>query len=97
MTNIRRISVHVDESDPGRFHWVLMEEDGDASTWSELEAGTDSYDIWLDALSAGCAALVSYAPDERIGPRLPVRMKTRTPSAERSNEARLGRHSFRVA
>ena len=70
MTHIRRISVHVDEPAAGHFHWVLMEEDGDASVWKELEAGEDSYDLWLDALSAGTAALMKHVPDERIGPRL---------------------------
>lgn len=68
--HIRRISVHVDEPEPGHFYWVLMEEDGDATVWKELETGEDSYDIWLDALSAGCQALVRHVPDERIGPRL---------------------------
>ena len=71
MTHIRRISVHVDEPEPGHFHWVLMEEDGDATVWKELEAGESSYDMWLDALTSGVCALEKYAPDERIGPRLP--------------------------
>lgn len=70
MTHIRRISVHVDEPEPGHFHWVLMEEDGDASTWKELAASEDSFDMWLDALTAGVCALEKYAPDERTGPRL---------------------------
>lgn len=70
MTHIRRISIHVDEPEPGHFHWVLLEEGDDPSQWIELAASEDSYDMWLDALSAGCKALVDgYAPDERIGPR----------------------------
>lgn len=69
MTHLRRISIHVDEAEPGHFHWVLMEEDGDASTWKELEAAVDSFDMWLDALTAGVCALERYAGDERIGPR----------------------------
>ncbi|QFZ84569.1 hypothetical protein GFK26_18240 [Variovorax paradoxus] len=67
--HIRRISVHVDEPDPGHFFWVLMEEGDDASEWTELESAEESYDLWLDALDAGVRALVRYAPDERIGPR----------------------------
>lgn len=68
-SHIRRISVHVDEPDPGHFYWVLMEEGDDASQWLELESAAEPYDMWLDALQAGNTALIRYAPDERIGPR----------------------------
>jgi len=71
MSHIRRISVYVDEPDPGHFYWVLMEEGDDASQWRELESADESYDMWLDALQAGTKALIAYAPDERIGPREP--------------------------
>lgn len=67
--HIRRISVHVDEPNPGHFYWVLMEEGDDASQWRELESAAEGYDMWLDALQAGTTALMKYAPDERIGPR----------------------------
>ncbi len=66
---IRRISVHVDEPERGRFYWVLMEEGDDASQWRELESSRDPFDLWLDALDAGTKALVNCAPDERVGPR----------------------------
>jgi hypothetical protein len=69
MAHIRRISVHVDEPDPGHFYWVLMEEGDDASQWRELDSADEGYDMWLDALQAGTKALIGYAPDERIGPR----------------------------
>lgn len=69
MSHILRISVHVDEPDPGHFYWVLMEEGDDASQWVELESAEEPYDMWLDALQAGVRALEGYAPDERIGPR----------------------------
>ncbi|MDH6170031.1 hypothetical protein M2282_005201 [Variovorax boronicumulans] len=70
MNKIRRISVHVDEPDPGRFYWVLMEEGGDASQWAELQSADEGYDMWLDALQAGMRALERLASDERIGPRI---------------------------
>ncbi|MDH6170204.1 hypothetical protein M2282_005374 [Variovorax boronicumulans] len=70
MSKIRRISVHVDEPDPGHFHWVLMEEGDDASHWVELQSAGEGYDIWLDALQAGMGALERLASDERIGPRV---------------------------
>jgi hypothetical protein len=66
---IRRIAVHVDEPDPGHFYWVLMEEGDDASQWRELASAAEPYDMWLDALQEGTKALITYAPDERIGPR----------------------------
>lgn len=69
MTHIRRISVHVDEPEPGSFYWVLMEEGDDASEWLELASAQEGFEMWLDALHAGTKALVRYAPDERIGPR----------------------------
>jgi len=68
MSHIRKISVHVDEPDPGHFYWVLMEED-DASQWRELASADGAYDIWLDATQAGNRALLDYVVDERIGPR----------------------------
>lgn len=69
MAHIRRISVHVDEPDPGHFHWVLMEGGDDASHWRELASAQGGYDLWLDALHAGNKALLDYVVDERIGPR----------------------------
>lgn len=69
MAHLRRISVHVDEPDPGHFYWVLMEEDDDTSQWRELASAKGSYDIWLDALQAGNKALLDHVVDERIGPR----------------------------
>ncbi|WP_081247489.1 hypothetical protein [Variovorax paradoxus] len=71
MSHVRRISVHVDEPDPGHYYWVLMEEGDDASHWLELDAAEEPYEMWLDALNDGVQALVRYAPDERIGPRAP--------------------------
>jgi hypothetical protein len=69
MPSIRRISVHVDEPDPGHFYWVLMEEGDEASQWREFESADTPYEMWIDALNAGISALIGYAADERIGPR----------------------------
>ncbi|WP_445286517.1 hypothetical protein [Variovorax atrisoli] len=70
MSRIRRISVHVDEPDPGHFYWVLIEEGDDASQWVELQAAEEGYDMWIDALQAGTQALERLAGDERSGPRI---------------------------
>lgn len=69
MSSIRRITVHVDEPELGRFYWVLMEEGDDASQWRELESAKEHCEIWIDALIAGTSTLIGYAADERIGPR----------------------------
>ncbi len=69
MPSIRRISVHIDEPEPGHFYWVLMEEGDDASQWRELESADTPCEMWIDALNAGISALTGYAGDEQIGPR----------------------------
>ncbi|ADU36965.1 hypothetical protein [Variovorax paradoxus] len=76
MSHIRRISVHVDEPDPGHFYWVLMEEGDDASQWVELQSAEEGFDMWLDALQAGMWALEKLAEDERVGPAPLATMKT---------------------
>lgn len=69
--HIRHLAVYIDEPDPGCFHWVLIESTEDASVWLDLEASEESYDLWLDAFTAGNKALLKHVPDERIGPRAP--------------------------
>ena len=69
MSHIRRISVHVDEPNPGHFYWVLMEEGEDVSQWVELQSAEEGFDMWIDALQAGMWTLEKLAEDERIGPR----------------------------
>lgn len=69
MSHIRRISVHVDEPEPGQFYWVLMEEGDDASQWHEVETAGEGCSAWLQALQAGNTALLRLAPDPQVGPR----------------------------
>jgi len=69
MTHLRRISVHVDEPDPGTFYWVLMEEGDDASQWVEHSSSPHPYKRWRQALTDGCLALMAIAEDDRHGPR----------------------------
>lgn len=68
-THLRRISVTVDEPDPGRFYWLLLESREDASVWEALDAADEPLASWSDAFDAGCVALFKLAPDERLGPR----------------------------
>ena len=69
MNPLRRISLHVDEPDPGHFHWVLMEEVTDAFTWAELSSSKEGYDMWIDAWRQGSRALLALTEDQTQGPR----------------------------
>ncbi len=51
MSHIRRLSVHIDEPEPGHFYWVLMEDGDDTSEWRELDSADEGYDE--DAAPAG--------------------------------------------
>jgi len=68
-SQLRRISVHVIESDPGRYFWVLLEQGADPSTWRELLASQRPCRHWNHALTDGMAALMDLAGDVREGPR----------------------------
>lgn len=67
--HLRSLSVHVDEPDPGVFHWVILESTEDASVWADGEASHDSFASWDEALAAGVTALRAYAKDLAVGPR----------------------------
>ena len=68
-TSLRKISITVDESDPGHFYWLLFESKEDASVWEALAAADEPCISWGDAFDAGCVALHKLVPDERVGPR----------------------------
>ncbi|MDM0066783.1 hypothetical protein [Variovorax sp. J31P207] len=69
MTHLRRISVFVDEPDPGHFHWVIHESTEDGSVWLDIESSATSFTSWLEAFDAGCVELFKVVSDERTGPR----------------------------
>ena len=71
MSRLRHLSVWVDEPEPGRFYWVIHEMGDDASVWTDIDSGPESYDLCLDALDAGTVAMMQLVDDERIGPRAP--------------------------
>ena len=68
-TYLRKISITVDEPDPGHFYWLLLESKEDASVWEALAAADEPCTSWGDAFDAGCVALHKLIPDERVGPR----------------------------
>ncbi|MGJ7506556.1 hypothetical protein [Variovorax sp. GT1P44] len=68
-TQLRRIAITVDEPEPGKFYWLLVESREDASVWEALAAADEPSATWGDAFDAGCVALCKLVPDERVGPR----------------------------
>ncbi|MDM0116441.1 hypothetical protein QTI66_30300 [Variovorax sp. J22R133] len=71
MSHLRRVSVYVDEPEPGRFYWVLHESTADPTVWIEFATSEEPFDMWLDAFDAGTVELMQLVYDERIGPRAP--------------------------
>ena len=69
MNHLRRISVFVDETEPGQFYWVLHESNEDATVWTDVESSADAFITWMEAFDEGCIALFKLVPDERAGPR----------------------------
>ncbi|MGJ7523658.1 hypothetical protein ACSFA0_24500 [Variovorax sp. LT1P1] len=67
--HLRRISLSVDEPDPGCFYWLLMESTEDAAIWAELQASEQRYDSYSAALRAGLAVLERLG-SAKFGPRL---------------------------
>lgn len=71
MTNhLRTIAVTVEESEHGRFHWLLIESIDDPTGFTVLFGSAEVFGSWEDALNGGVATLKSLVADRTIGPRL---------------------------
>ena len=57
MDHLRQIALTVDEQDPGRFYWVLIESKDDARIYGELKACPEPFGTYMEALEAGFAEL----------------------------------------
>lgn len=68
-THLRRLSVFVDEPDPGQFYWVLHESVDDAAVWIDIQASEESYPSWTRAFDEGVVRLMKMIPNELTGPR----------------------------
>ena len=82
MSQLRNISVFVDEPVPGHFHWVLHE-GSPSSVWIDIADSEQSYTSWTEAFEAGTVALYRMVPDERGGPRAPGEDEDADPTAYR--------------
>ncbi|MDM0085566.1 hypothetical protein QTI17_33765 [Variovorax sp. J31P179] len=70
MSQLRNISVFVDEPVPGHFHWVLHE-GSPSSVWIDIADSEQSYTSWTEAFEAGIVELYRIVQDKRFGPRAP--------------------------
>lgn len=68
--HLRRLTVFIDEPDPGQYYWVLIESKHDASVWEDVVAAEESAGTWREAWDAGSAALLAMVQDQRRGPRV---------------------------
>ena len=70
---LRRISIHVEESKPGAFEWVLSEADAaEPDTWKLLKRGRKATRTYHAAMADGLRALELLIDDLDIGPRSPA-------------------------
>jgi hypothetical protein len=88
---LRRISVHVEEPEPGTFEWVLSEADA-SDDWQPLKRARKAARTFHAAMADGLAALEALTDDLDIGPRAPADTDTDTepedpPSRKRSARA----------
>ena len=67
--HLRRLTVFVDEPDPGEFYWVLIESTGDATVWEEAITADGPAATWVQALDAGIDRLKTMTLDLAVGPR----------------------------
>lgn len=68
-THLRRLTIFVDEPDPGCFYWVLIESTDDAAIWRDVTAALDPAGTWREAWDLGTQALHILVRDQAIGPR----------------------------
>ena len=74
-TTLRHISIHVEETSPSAFHWVLNErEDGDR--WNEIAKSDSAARSYKDAMAKGLAALQALVEDLDVGPRRPGKLRS---------------------
>ena len=66
--HLRRLTVFVDEPDPGDYYWVLIESTGDAAIWIDIESSQAPVNSWEDAFNTGVVELKKRVSNKRLGP-----------------------------
>ncbi|PLC06423.1 hypothetical protein CY658_05155 [Variovorax sp. RO1] len=57
MSHLRQIALTVDEQDPGRYYWVMIESKDDARIYGELKASQEAFGTYMEAFEAGAQEL----------------------------------------
>ena len=66
--HLRRLTVFVDEPDPGDYYWVLIESTGDAAIWIDIDSSQAPVSSWEDAFDKGVVELKKRVPNKVLGP-----------------------------
>lgn len=69
MSLIRHLSLHVDETEPLEFYWIIMERSHDPAVWLELKSAMHAHHTWKQAWVAGTVAYNMRVKDNRLSPR----------------------------
>ena len=77
MSRLRRLSVFIDEPEPGHFFWALRESTKDTGVWMDLASSDLDFPTWVEAHDTGTVELTRLVLDERTGPRAPSELKMR--------------------
>lgn len=68
MTQLRHLSLTVDEPEHGDFFWTILESTTDTA-WTEHSSALHGYRTWKEAWNAGNVEYLKLVADSRIGPR----------------------------
>ena len=94
MQSLRRIAVTVEEPDPGRFAWILIERIG--RSWREIDRADATAGHYSAAMSDGLLALEAMTESLALAPRArrpdPAQPGRHVPSRPRRRESRRPAH-----
>lgn len=85
--HLRTIAVTVEESEQGRFHWLVIESIDDPTGFTVLFGSAEVFGSWEDALDGGVSTLKCLVADRTIGPRLKGEDEDQEPIGRRMRRA----------
>lgn len=69
---LRALSLSIEELAPGRFGWIILEEEERGLEMAQVDASPIDFESWDEALDAGVQAMKELADDRNAGPRVSV-------------------------
>jgi len=69
MTQLRHLSLTVEEHDHDDFFWAILETTADNTGWAEHSSAVHGHRTWKEAWNAGNVEYLKLVRDARIGPR----------------------------